>query len=144
MRIREIAESLVVSKGMELVDMEWHGGRRSVLRVFIAAPGGVTLDDCARVSRELGTLLEAEGFPGGPYTLEVSSPGLNRPLKSHRDFERNIGLSVHLALREGERFRELEGTIRSVTGDSLEVESGSRAVRINLSAIELAKLKIEC
>lgn len=83
--------------GLELADLELKGeGRRQVLRIFIDKPGGVTLDDCAEVSRDVSALLEVEDPIEGAYTLEVSSPGLDRPLKKPRDFERHIGRLVRI------------------------------------------------
>jgi ribosome maturation factor RimP len=96
-RMTELAEPLAVSLGMELVDIEYkREGRAMVLRLFVDREGGVTLDDCAKVSRELSEILDVEDFIEGDYTLEVSSPGLNRPLKKPADYERYRGRSVKI------------------------------------------------
>ena len=83
--------------GFELVDLEFQReGREHFLRLFIDKPGGVTLDDCAEVSREVGTLLEVDNVIDEAYRLEVSSPGLDRPLKRPADFERFAGQRVKI------------------------------------------------
>src|SRR6266481_8777104 len=97
-RVREIAERVAASSGLEVVDVELRGsGNARMLRVFLDKPGaasgdplaGVTHGDCATFSREFGTILDVEdAMPGGSYTLEVSSPGLDRKLTRPADFER--------------------------------------------------------
>jgi ribosome maturation factor RimP len=96
-RVTELAEPFTAALGLELADVEYkQEGGRMVLRLFIDRDGGVTLDDCAAVSRELSEILEVEDFIHGRYTLEVSSPGLNRPLKKSSDYERFIGRLVKI------------------------------------------------
>ena len=97
-RIREMAEILLQESGLELVDLEFRReGRGWVLRLFMDKPGGVTLDDCAVVSRELGDQIEVEDLIPASYTLEVSSPGLDRPLKKEEDFLKHIGKLIQLS-----------------------------------------------
>jgi len=111
-QVRGIAERVTASHGLELVELEFRGGggKARMLRVFIDKPGGVTHGDCEGVSRELGTILDVEdAVPGGSYTLEVSSPGLDRKLVRPADFERFVGNRVKLTTREpiaGNRFYE--------------------------------------
>ncbi len=84
-----VVERVTASSGLELVELEFRGvgGKARMLRVFIDKPGGVTHDDCEAVSREVGTILDVEdAVPGGSYTLEVSSPGLDRKLSRHGGF----------------------------------------------------------
>jgi ribosome maturation factor RimP len=96
-KIRDIAERILASLGMELVDIEYkREGRQMVLRFFIDKTGGITLDDCAEVSRELSAILDVEDIIPGKYFLEVSSPGLNRPLKKESDYLRHIGRLVKI------------------------------------------------
>jgi ribosome maturation factor RimP len=96
-KIRHIAERILNSFGMELVDIEFkREGRLMVLRIFIDKTGGVTLDDCADISRELSAVLDVEDIVPGNYNLEVSSPGLNRPLKKESDYNRYIGRLVKI------------------------------------------------
>ena len=86
--------------GMELVDLEYkREGRSSALRLFIDKPGGVTLDDCADVSREVSAILEVEDPIDSAYRLEVSSPGIDRPLKKPADYSRYAGQMVKIKTR---------------------------------------------
>jgi ribosome maturation factor RimP len=96
-RVTELAEPLAASLGLELAEVEYRQeGRHMVLRLYIDKDGGVTLDDCSSVSRELTEILDVEDFIQGHYNLEVSSPGLNRPLKKPSDFERYTGRLVKI------------------------------------------------
>jgi ribosome maturation factor RimP len=107
-RVREIAERVAASSGLEVVEVEFRGsGKARMLRVFLDKPGaasgdplaGVTHGDCANFSREFGTILDVEDAIATSYTLEVSSPGLDRKLTKTRDFERFVGSRVKLMTR---------------------------------------------
>ena len=100
--IHAIAERVAASSGLEIVELEMRGGGKArMLRIFIDKPGGVTHEDCASVSREVSTIFDVEdAMPGGAYTLEVSSPGLDRKLFRAADFERFQGRRVKLTTRE--------------------------------------------
>ena len=107
-RVREIAERVAASSGLEVVDVELLGsGKARMLRVFLDKPGaasgdplaGVTHGDCANFSREFGTILDVEDAVAGSYTLEVSSPGLDRKLTKAADFARFIGSRMKLVTR---------------------------------------------
>ena len=98
-QLEQLAEALLASEGMELVDLEYRRqGRRWMLRLFVDKDGGVTLDDCANISRELGDLLDVKDVIPQAYVLEVSSPGLNRRLRKKEDFSRFAGQKVRLRL----------------------------------------------
>src|SRR5258708_1619519 len=101
-RVREIADRVAASSGLEVVEVELRGGGKSrMLRVFIDKPGGVTHEDCANLSREVGTILDVEDvIPGNSYLLEVSSPGLDRKLSRPADFQRFTGSRVKLTTRQ--------------------------------------------
>ena len=101
-QIHAIVERVAASSGLEVVEIELRGGGKSrMLRIFIDKPGGVTHEDCASVSREVSTIFDVEdALPGGAYTLEVSSPGLDRKLFRAVDFERFQGSRVKLTTRE--------------------------------------------
>ena len=98
--VRELIAEKLKELGYELFDCRFfQAGSRAVLRITIDAPGGVTVGDCEKVSTELSLLLDVEDFsPGRPYTLEVSSPGIDRPLRTERDFKRAIGRFVVLQM----------------------------------------------
>lgn len=123
-RISETVSPILWTLGLELADVVCVGqGSRSVVRVFIDKPEGVTLDDCERAHKALGPALDvADPFPHA-YTLEVSSPGLDRPFKRIQDYRRAIGKRVALKLREplAGQWR-LVGTLTRVTDDSVTLE----------------------
>ena len=125
-RISETISPILWTLGLELADVVCVGqGSRSVVRVFIDKPEGVTLDDCERAHKALGPALDvADPFPHA-YTLEVSSPGLDRPFKRIQDFRRAIGKRVTLKLKEplAGQWR-LVGTLAGVTDDSVTLELG--------------------
>jgi ribosome maturation factor RimP len=114
-RVREIAERVASSSGLEVVDVDFRGGGKSrMLRITIDKPAGVTHEDCANVSREVGTILDVEESVSGPYLLEVSSPGLDRTLSRAADFERFVGSLVKLTTREPVNGnRHVEGRLES-------------------------------
>jgi len=119
-KVREIAQRVAESSGLELVDIDLRGGGKArMLRIFIDKPGGVTHDDCSNFSREVGTIFDVEeAVPGGSYTLEVSSPGLDRKLLKASDYERFIGSLVKLATREPiAGNRHFEGRLKSFSSD---------------------------
>ena len=94
-KISYLVEPLIDEMGFELVDIEYLSERgRWVLRIYADKKGGITLDDCARVSRELGDFIDVKDVIQHEYVLEVSSPGLNRPLKKEKDFLRAVGKKV--------------------------------------------------
>src|SRR5215467_6780104 len=100
--IRDIAGRVATAQGVEVVEVEMRGGGKArTLRITIDKPEGVTHEDCANVSREVSTILDVEdAVPGAAYTLEVSSPGLDRKLVTAEDFTRFIGSRVKLMTRE--------------------------------------------
>ena len=101
-QVEQIVQRVAESLALELVEVELRGGGKGrILRVTIDKPGGVTHDDCANLSREASTILDVEdAVPGGAYTLEVSSPGLDRKLEKPADFERFTGSLVKLMTRQ--------------------------------------------
>ena len=144
--VSRLAEPLCREFGLELVAVQF---RREavgqVLRVVIFRPEGVTVDDCARVSRELGYLLDVEDCIEQAYTLEVTSPGLDWPLVTERDFRRYQGRRVDVVWRceEGEG-REVRGLIAGVTAEAVTVrDEGGEVTRVPLDRIERARLVIE-
>ena len=114
-QVREIAERVTSSSGLELIDVEFRGGGKSrMLRITIDKPAGVTHEDCANVSREVGTILDIEDAVPGSYLLEVTSPGLDRELSRPVEFERFVGSLIRLTTREPVNGnRHLEGRLES-------------------------------
>lgn len=143
--VTDLVEPVVEDKGLELVDIEYRrepGGY--VLRVIIFKEDGVTIDDCSKVSREVSQLLDVEDILDHGYNLEVSSPGLTRPLKSRRDFERNIGEKVKLTctLEKGGT-ESVTGVIREVGDDSITLETDDGLISLPMARIIKGKLVIE-
>jgi ribosome maturation factor RimP len=144
-RVSEMAEEVAMSMGVEVDDIELLGeGRRRVLRVTIDSARGVTLDDCESFSRDFGALMEVEDPIEGSYTLEVSSPGLDRPLKTLRHYEKSIGKLVKVVLkedREGSGF--LRGRLLSVDAKGIGISVDGREMAIPFDTIKRARLEPE-
>jgi ribosome maturation factor RimP len=144
-RVREIAAQVGASSGVEVVEVDMRGsGGSRMLRVFIDKPGGVTHEDCANVSRELSTVLDVEdAVPGGPYVLEVSSPGLDRKLSRPADFERFTGSRVKVTTRTPVNGnKHFEGRLQSFQGGRLTLELGTPGKKPKPGSVP-AKLEIE-
>ncbi len=97
--LSSLASKVAISAGLELVDVEiFRAGKRRIVRIYIGKRGGISVEDCAKVSRDLGTLLDADNvMQDDNYVLEVSSPGLDRPFKTLADYKRNIGGLVRVS-----------------------------------------------
>jgi len=145
-KIKALAETLLQEEKMELADMELlREGRGWVLRLFIEKTGGITLDDCASVSRQFGDQLEVEGLIPFRYTLEVSSPGLDRPLKKDQDFLRHIGNQIQVITRspwEGRSFFKGKMLDYQVSG-ALSLAEKEKVWEIPISLIAKARLVFE-
>ena len=123
-RLREIAKGAAEAKGLEFVHSEIAGTKRNaVVRVFVDKPGGVTLDDCSEVSRDIEGVLDLEDIIPSSYVLEVSSPGLERELYSIDDFVKFTGEKARMKTREPIDGRKaFKGVITGVDGDSIVFE----------------------
>jgi len=146
-KVQEIAERVGASEGLEIVDVQLLGGGGSrVLRIFIDKPAGVTHADCEYISQHVGTILDVEDvIPGASYTLEVSSPGVERKLSKPREFERFVGQKVKVVLRQPvENQRHLTGTLKSFAGGVITLEPApGKSVQFPLEQVEKANLKFE-
>ena len=120
-KLKEELLPLVKEENLELVDLEFSsGGPRSLLRIYVDKPGGVTIDDCANLSRKLSDFLDMEDLIPDRYNLEVSSPGLDRPLTKREDFVRRMGEKVRVFLKEPvDGMLELVGEINSFQEETL-------------------------
>jgi ribosome maturation factor RimP len=141
-RLWEIIEPVVVSEGMELVELEFQREPRGwVLRLFIDREGGVTLKDCTAISRQVSDLLDVKDPIEQSYQLEVSSPGLDRPIRKPRDFERFLGHRVRVTLSEsGERRRVVQGILAGVEGEALRLDQAGGTFEIPLKDVVRARL----
>ncbi|MDR2578260.1 MAG: ribosome maturation factor RimP [Chitinispirillales bacterium] len=137
-QVKPLIESKTEEFGVELFDVRFFGaGPRSILRITIDRPGGVSISDCERVSGAVGAMLDEENFfDGKRYTLEVSSPGIDRPLKTERDFKRIAGrdVTVHLdAAINGKKC--LRGKILDCADGILTIDTGKDSASVPLAAI---------
>jgi len=146
-RVWEMASSVAAGEGLEVVDIEFRpegsrGGR--VLRLYLDKEGGPGIDDLTRVSRQLSELLDESPDVPGPYTLEVSSPGINRALKKVEHFVRYEGKKVRVRTREPvEGRRSFLGVLKEVMKDEIVVALEGREYRIAFSQIEKANYEHE-
>jgi ribosome maturation factor RimP len=142
--IRQVAQPLLAEKQVELVELALrrHGGQL-VVRFLVDKVGGVTIQDCARLNQLIGEALDAADWMNDSYTLEVSSPGLDRPLISKRDFERAIGEAVEVELSEGVRgSRQIAGPLLAVQHEAIVVTTPSGNVTVPLTQIRQARKAI--
>jgi ribosome maturation factor RimP len=146
-KVQEIAERVGSTAGIEIVDVQLLGGGGSrLLRIFIDKPEGVTHGDCEFISQQVGTILDVEDvIPGQRYTLEVSSPGVERKLTKPREFERFVGQKVKIVLREPvENQRHWVGALTGFTEGIITLEpTPGHSVRFPLEQVEKANLKFE-
>jgi len=140
--VQKLIEPAVVTLGYELVGVEYlPQGKHSLLRVYIDAEDGITLDDCSRVSHQLSGLLDVEDVIQGHYNLEVSSPGLDRPLFKAEHFQQFAGhpVKIRLSLPKDGR-RKFSGILRGMQDGNVIVEFEEHEVQLPLDIIEKANL----
>lgn len=137
-----LLEPTVMMLGYELVDIECApAGSGGLLRVYIDASGGITLDDCERVSHGISAVLDAEDPIAGAYTLEVSSPGLDRILRTRAHFERFVGSRIKVQLAEPlEGRRRFTGRLLEAAADTIAMEVDGNPVRLDLGRIQKARV----
>lgn len=142
--LKRILTSVVESMGYEWIGMEFHPRHaNALLRIYLDSATGITLEDCQRVSHQVSGVLDVEdNLIVGQYTLEVSSPGLDRPLFEARHFERFAGSEVRLQLREMlNGRRKLSGCLQGMRGDNVViVDSEGQEWQVLLERIEKARL----
>ena len=145
-RIREAAERVAQSLGLEVVDVEWKVGRDRFLRVYIDKPAGVSHKDCEAVSNQLSVLLDVEDLIPGQqhYILEVSSPGLDRKLTKPAEFERFTGRLARISTIEPvENQKFFEGRLAGVAGGKVQIEVQGRVIAVPMEGIRKANLVVE-
>ncbi len=144
-RLDALSKEYLNSRGLILVDLilRYEGGRL-ILRVLVDKPsGGITMDECAMLNRDLGSLLDGEGLIEDKYTLEVSSPGLDRPLKGRDDFLRALNKEVRFFLSEPVNDRiEWDGFVENADEDKVSVRAKERIIEIPYLKINKSKLII--
>lgn len=145
-RVREIAENVAIDHGVELVHVEVAGPeQKPIVRIFIDKPNGVTHEDCSEVSLHVGTIFDVEDFIHSAYTLEVSSPGLERGLYKRADYERFAGRLARMKTQSpisGQR--NFRGRLLGVDGEDILFEDRTNGrVRVPLNAIAKASLELD-
>jgi ribosome maturation factor RimP len=144
-QLKDILLPVLQDYGLELVEIEFKpSGKRWLLRLYIDKEGGVTIADCQTVSREFGRILDVEDIIDYPYSLEVSSPGLTRPLKKWEDFLRNKGKMCRIVTKEQiEGKNEFMGIIVNSTEELVEIRGIIDVFTIPIYAIKKANLEFE-
>ena len=140
--VSELIGPTVEALGFELVRVTFGGGRKPTLQVMAERPdGSMSVDDCARLSREISVLLDVEDPIAGEFLLEVSSPGIDRPLTRRKDFERWLGFDAKVELFDQiDGRRRFKGKLISLDGDNLAMETDEGDIVITLGDVSKAKL----
>ena len=141
-RVFSLIEPVLEDIGFELVEVEYlsmHG--RWILRLYIDREGGVTIDDCVDVSRELGDLIEIKEVIDHEYVLEVSSPGLNRPLRREKDFIRAIGSRIKLKMTHDlNGQKNFTGSLKDFKNRTIYLETGGKMIELPFDNVEKSNL----
>jgi ribosome maturation factor RimP len=143
--IREAAERVARSLGMDVVDVEWKVGKQRFLRVYIDKPDGISHRDCEAVSNQLSLILDVEDLVPGPhYILEVSSPGLDRKLTKPAEFERFAGRMARISTMEPvENQKFFEGRLAGIADGKVQIEVKGRVIALPMEGIRKANLVVE-
>ncbi len=141
-RLTEMLQPLVETLGYEFIGLERSGNPgNTVLRIYIDHEQGIDLDDCSNVSREVAALLDVEDLISGHYNLEISSPGLDRPLFTLAQFGQFAGEEIHVTLlAPADGRRKFKGRILGVKADCVRLDLGGAEIELNFSNIYKARL----
>lgn len=143
--INKKVEKLVLDEGLELVDTIIMGTKsKSKIKFLIDRSGGVTLDECVHINRLIAELFDRieDDFKLGVYRLEVSSPGVDYPLKCKNDFQRNINRDVTVIFTRDDEEKKISGKIVGVNEEEVEIKMGKKEFRISICSIKQCKLKL--
>jgi ribosome maturation factor RimP len=141
-RLTALLEPAAIDNGYELVAIEQAGGKGTpIIRVLLDREGGLNLDAIAAANRWITEILDAEDPIKVPYTLEVSSPGIDRPLVKRADYERFVGENVHVRVLASEKRRSWHGVLLGMEGDDVVLEVEGERVRIPYETVQKARLK---
>ena len=135
-RVRSLAEPVLARHDAELVELFVRRGKTWLVRLVADREGGIDLETCAKVSEQLGRLLDADDPIPGRYTLEVTSPGADRPLRTVKDFQKNVGRKIRIVLAQGQH----EGTLEEVGEDRVRLTTASGPVEVSLTDVRNAKV----
>ena len=142
-KLLHIIEPLLEKKGVELVELQYNRSKRSSIRLFVWEEGGISLDRCTEISRDVSELLDRKDIIDGRYALEVSSPGIDRPLKTERDFERQIGRTVKVTLKQDESTTTVQGSLISVSDGIVTLSVDKNECNVELDQIVKAKVEVD-
>ena len=144
-KTEELVTPLIEQNNFELVDIEYvKEGSNWYLRVYIDKPGGINVDDCELISRALSDKLDEEDFIDDAYILEVSSPGLGRPLKKDKDFERSLGEDVEIKLyRMKDGTKDYRGFLKSYNKEEIVIEDNDEEITFKRIEIALVRLALD-
>lgn len=144
-KTEELVTPLIEQNNFELVDIEYvKEGSNWYLGVYIDKPGGINVDDCELISRALSDKLDEEDFIDDAYILEVSSPGLGRPLKKDKDFERSLGEDVEIKLyRMKDGTKDYRGFLKSYNKEEIVIEDNDEEITFKRSEIALVRLALD-
>jgi ribosome maturation factor RimP len=141
-RLTALLEPAAADRGLELVAIELSGSKSSpVLRVLLDAEGGITLDAVAEAAKWISEVLDEQDPVAGAYTLEVSSPGIDRPLVKLVDFDRFAGEPVHIKTTAGEKHKSWHGVLVGTEGDVIVIDVEGERVNIPFETVQKARLK---
>lgn len=143
-RIESVIEEKLATMGYELYELkDIRAGSRSILRLFVDNANGITVKECEKISHEISILLDVENFSQSPYTLEVSSPGIDRPLVTEKDFKRAVGNRIRFRLKGPEgKSSTLNGKLIDCANGVCTVETKKEKKEIPLSTIFSGKIEI--
>jgi ribosome maturation factor RimP len=142
-KLKEILGPILTAEQSELVDLQVKGGPGSkIVRIFVDKAGGITLDQCEAISRQLTDRLESEDIIPGSYRLEVSSPGVDRPLRTAADFRRNINRNVEIRFSEELDEPVVSGQVIDVSDETVTIVRGKHPLQISISNIIKAKVHL--
>lgn len=142
-RLKDLVLPILESEGVHLIDVQLKGrSGNQTLKVFIDTEDGVTLDKCTEVSKRISERLDIEDLIAGKYRLEVSSPGVNRPLQNSQDFKRNLNREVEILFEENAEAQNFRGEIIRVSEDTITIEGKSETKTISIARIKHGKLSL--
>lgn len=144
-KIKELVGPLFDKKGLELVELTYRKeGRRMVLKFLVDKPSGITIEECAVLNEEIGNLLDNRDTMAASYILEVSSPGLDRPLQTRKDFERMLGKKIEVSLKDAVEAKSYYmGIVDSVNENSVVIRNKeAKLIEIPFNAVNRGKLVV--
>ncbi|MCS4504664.1 Ribosome maturation factor RimP [wastewater metagenome] len=144
-RLTEILQPVVEAMGYEFVGLEYHpNSKRGLLRIYIDTPEGIDVDDCEAVSHQVSGVLDVEDPIPAEYNLEISSPGLERPLFKPADYDRFVGERIRIRIRgRHDGRRSVRGVLRGLRDDAVAVDEDGEEVLVPLEVVDRANLELE-